>query len=107
MTASGETHVRRIALGAMMALTCAASLVLLDEVHVGPAWVRWTISVVALAAALGVLIVGDLSWERAVAAAEADGLVVGPDAEASRCSLASATPARDEAGTRGDTAPGI
>ncbi|MBV8346189.1 MAG: hypothetical protein JOZ49_01245 [Mycolicibacterium sp.] len=82
MTESGETHVRRIALGAMMALACAASLMLVNEVHVGPAWVHWTISVVALAAALGVLIVADLSWERAVAAAEADGLVVGPDAPA-------------------------
>ena len=96
MTASGEAHVRRIALGAMVALACAASLVLLNEVHVGPSWLRWTISVVALAAALGVLIVGDISWERAVAAAEADGLVVGPDAEASRFSQASATPAPDQ-----------
>lgn len=82
MTASGETHVRCIALGAMMALACAASLMLLNELHVGPAWVYWTISVVALAAALGVLIVADVGWERAVAAAEADGLVVGPHAPA-------------------------
>ncbi|MBV9091844.1 MAG: hypothetical protein JO044_18365 [Mycobacteriaceae bacterium] len=79
MTVSSETQIRRIALGAMIALACASSLVALNETHVGPAWIHWTVSVVALAAALGVLVVADLSWQRAVAAAEADGLVAGAD----------------------------
>jgi hypothetical protein len=77
MTVSAESpaQMRRIALGAMISLTGASSLVLLNEVHVGPTWVHWMISVVALAAALGVLVIADLGWQRAVANAEADGLV--------------------------------
>ncbi len=81
-SAQPPAQVRRIALGAMIALTCASSLVLLNEIHVGPAWVHWAVSLVALAAALGVLMIADLSWQRAVANAEADGLVAGPQADA-------------------------
>ncbi|HME50423.1 hypothetical protein [Mycobacterium sp.] len=76
-SAQTPTQVRRIALAAMMALAGASSLVLLNEIHVGPAWVQWVVSLVALAAALGVLVIADLSWQRAVANAEADGLVAG------------------------------
>jgi hypothetical protein len=68
----------RIAAGAMVALAGASSLVLLDRVHVGPVWVHWVVSLVALAAALGVLVIADLGWQRAVAAAEDDGLVERP-----------------------------
>lgn len=86
MTASATTpaQVRRIALGAMIALASAASLILLNDIHVGPAWVHWTISLVALAAALGVLVIADISWERAVAHAEADGLVAPAEAQRPR-----------------------
>lgn len=68
---------RRIGLGTMLALGCASALVLLNDV--GPVWVRWVVSLVALAAALGVLVIAEVSWQRAVASAEAEGLVAGAD----------------------------
>ena len=84
MSDSALTPMRRVALPAMVALGAVASLVLLNEIHVGPAWVQWAVSLVALAAGLGVIVIGDLSWQRAVANAEADGLVAGPESESSR-----------------------
>lgn len=72
---------RRAAPGAMIAFAGASSLVLVDNIHAGPAWVHWLASLVALLAALGVLVIADLSWQRAVAAAQADGLVAGDRTE--------------------------
>jgi hypothetical protein len=66
---------RRIASGAILALAGASSLVLLADFHVGPAWVHWLGSVVALAAGLGLVIVAELNWQRAISAAAAAGLV--------------------------------
>jgi phosphatidylglycerophosphate synthase len=66
---------RRIALATMLALACASSLVLLADVHVGPAWVHWLGSLVALAAGLGVVVVAERNWQRAISTAAADGLV--------------------------------
>ena len=62
---------RRIALGAMIALAGACSLVLLNALHFGPAWVHWAASPVALAAALPVLVAGELGWAQTVAAMRA------------------------------------
>ena len=66
----------RMALATVLALACASSLVLLADVHVGPAWVHWLGSLVALAAGLGVVVVAERNWQRAISTAAADGLVV-------------------------------
>jgi phosphatidylglycerophosphate synthase len=66
---------RRMALATMFALACASSLVLLADVHIGPAWVHWLGSVIALAAGLGVVVVAERNWQRAISTATADGLV--------------------------------
>ena len=66
---------RRIALAAMLALAGASLLVLLSDLQVGPAWVHWVGSLVAVAAALGVVIVAELSWDRAIDTAKSAGLV--------------------------------
>lgn len=66
---------RRIALAAMLALAGASSLVLLSDFQVGPAWVHWVGSFVAVAAALGVVVIAELSWDRAVDTAKSAGLV--------------------------------
>ncbi|HUO37879.1 MAG TPA: hypothetical protein VMU34_08570 [Mycobacterium sp.] len=68
----------------MLALACASSLVLVDPVGIGPAWVHWVASLVALAAGAGVLVIANLSWQRAVATAQAAGLVASNDIELSR-----------------------
>lgn len=65
---------RRIGLGGIIVLAGASSLILLNDVHAGPA-LHWIASLVALAAAMGVLVVADLRWQRALADAETDGLV--------------------------------
>ena len=65
----------RAALAAMFALAVASSLVLLSDLQVGPAWVHWVGSLVAVAAALGVVVIAELSWERAINTAESAGLV--------------------------------
>ncbi|MET0453168.1 MAG: hypothetical protein ABW137_15170 [Mycobacterium sp.] len=66
---------RRIALTAMVALASASLLVLLNDFEVGPAWVHWLGSLVAVAAALGVVAIAQLTWERAINAAKSAGLV--------------------------------
>jgi hypothetical protein len=66
---------RRLALTAMCALAGAAVLLSLTDAHVGPAWVHWVCSLVALIAALGVVVVAELNWQRAVSSATAVGLV--------------------------------
>jgi hypothetical protein len=65
----------RAALAAMFALAAASSLVLLSDFRVGPAWVHWAGSLVAVAAALGVVVIAELSWDRAINTAESAGLV--------------------------------
>ncbi|MCW2520367.1 MAG: hypothetical protein JWR46_2986 [Mycobacterium sp.] len=65
----------RVALAAMFALAAASSLVLLSDLQVGPAWVHWVGSLVAVAAALGVVVIAELSWDRAINTAESAGLV--------------------------------
>jgi protein-S-isoprenylcysteine O-methyltransferase Ste14 len=66
---------RRIALAAMLALAGASSLVLLSDLQVGPAWVHWVGSLVAVAAALGMVVIAELSWDRAIDTAKSVGLV--------------------------------
>jgi len=66
---------RRIALGAIIALAGGCSLVLLNAIDLGPAWVHGAASLVALTAALAVLVVGELGWQQTVATAQAAGLV--------------------------------
>jgi hypothetical protein len=66
---------RRFAVGAILALAGASSLVLLADFHVGPAWVHWLGSLVALTAGLGVVVVAELNWQRAISTAAAAGLV--------------------------------
>ena len=56
----------RAALVAMFALAAATSLVLLNN---------WVGSLVAIAAAFGVVLIAELSWHRAVSTAESAGLV--------------------------------
>jgi hypothetical protein len=72
---SSHTRRRRIALGAMIALAGACSLVLVNAIHFGPAWGHWAASMVAPAVALALLVVGELGWKQTVATAQAAGLV--------------------------------
>ncbi len=65
----------RVALAAMLALAGASSLMLLSDLQVGPAWVHWIGSLVAVAAALGVVVIAELSWHRAINTAKSAGLV--------------------------------
>ncbi len=65
----------RVALAAMFALAAASSLMLLSDLRVGPAWVHWVGSLVAVAAALGVVVIAELSWDRAINTAKSAGLV--------------------------------
>jgi hypothetical protein len=66
---------RRIALGAMMALFAASSLALLTDFQTGPAWLHWIGSLVALGAALGIVVIAELTWHLAINSATAAGLV--------------------------------
>lgn len=66
---------RRLAVIAILVLAGASSLVLLADVHVGPAWVHWVGSMIALAAGLGVVVIAELNWQRAISTAAAAGLV--------------------------------
>lgn len=70
-----KTDRRRVALVAVLALAGASSLVLLGDLHSGPTWVHWVGSLVAIAAALGVVVIAELSWHRAVTTAMSAGLV--------------------------------
>jgi hypothetical protein len=65
----------RVALAAMFALALASSLVLLSDSQVGPAWVHWVGSLVAVAAAFGVVVIAELGWHRAINTAKSAGLV--------------------------------
>jgi hypothetical protein len=65
----------RVALAAMFALALASSLVLLSDSQFGPVWVHWVGSVVAIAAALGVVVIAELGWHRAINTAKSVGLV--------------------------------
>lgn len=66
---------RRFAVVAVLVLAGASSLVLLADVHVGPAWVHWFGSMIAVAAGLGVVVIAELNWQRAISTAAAAGLV--------------------------------
>jgi membrane protein YdbS with pleckstrin-like domain len=66
---------RRITLAAVLALAAASSLVLVTDLHVGPWWVHWVSSLVAIAAALGVVVIAELGWHRAITTAKMAGLV--------------------------------
>lgn len=69
----------RIVVAAMLVLAAASSMVLLGDVRVGPAWVHWVGSLVAVVAALGVVVIGQLSWDRAIDTAKSAGLVAADD----------------------------
>ncbi|BBZ30133.1 hypothetical protein MMAD_44280 [Mycolicibacterium madagascariense] len=67
---------RRTALVAMLVLAAASSsLMLLSDVSGAPAWVHWVGSIVAACSALGVVIIAELSWDRAIDTAKSAGLV--------------------------------
>ncbi len=66
---------RRITVAAVLALAAASVLVLVTDVHVGPWWVHWVSSLVAITAALGVVVVAELGWHRAITTATKAGLV--------------------------------
>jgi Na+/proline symporter len=68
---------RLIARGAVMAVA-AASLLLLSGPPARPPWLHWIGSLVALAAALGAVVVAELTWQRALSTATAAGLVARP-----------------------------
>ena len=70
-----QTDRRRTVLAAIFALAAASSLVLLDDLRVGPAWLHWVASLVAIGAALGVVVIAELSWGRAISTAKSAGLV--------------------------------
>jgi energy-coupling factor transporter transmembrane protein EcfT len=65
----------RAALVAMFALAAASLLVLLGDGRVGPTWVHWVGSLVAVVAALGVVVIADVGWHRALTSAKSAGLV--------------------------------
>jgi hypothetical protein len=66
----------------MMALVAASSLALLTDFQAGPAWLHWIGSLVALGAALGIVVIAELTWQLAINSATAAGLVSPPAAEA-------------------------
>jgi hypothetical protein len=65
----------RIALAAMLVLAGAASMVVLSDIRIGPAWVHWVGSLVAVCAALGVVVLAQLRWDRAIDTAKSSGLI--------------------------------
>ena len=67
-----------MALGAMITLAAASSLALLNDIHAGPPWLHWIGSLVAVAAALGTVVIAELTWQRAINTATAAGLVEHP-----------------------------
>jgi hypothetical protein len=69
---------RRIALGAMVALVAASSVALLTDFQAGPTWLNWIGTLVALAAALGVVVIAEVTWHLAINSAKAAGLVGPP-----------------------------
>ena len=75
--AARPTHAdrRRFALTSAIAAVSVSLLLLLNDVTVGPAWVYWLGSLVAVSAALGVVLMAQVTWERAINAAESEGLV--------------------------------
>ena len=70
---------RRAALVAMLVLAAASSLVLVSDVAGAPAWVHWVGSMVAACSALGVVMIAELSWDRAIVTAKSAGLVSAAD----------------------------
>ena len=56
---AGHAGRRRIALGAIIALAGGCSLVLLNVIHLGQAWVHGAASLAVLTAALAVLVVAN------------------------------------------------
>jgi hypothetical protein len=76
----------------MIALAAAWSLVLLDRADVGPRWLHWTVALVALAAAMGVLVAGAMGWQHALVAAVAAGIVAGSTGTAAYTVATAATP---------------
>ena len=63
---------RRTTLAGLLALACAACLLLVEA---GPEWARSVASLAAVAAALGAVVIADLNWQRALTRAERAGLV--------------------------------
>lgn len=66
---------RRSALTAILVLAGMSSLVLLGDLRIGPSWVHWLGSLIAVVAALGVVVIVELSWDRAIDTAKSVGLV--------------------------------
>jgi hypothetical protein len=66
---------RRVAIAALIALAGAGSLLVLTHWDAGTAWTHWLGSLVALGTALVVVVIAELTWQRAVHTAAAAGLV--------------------------------
>lgn len=72
---SGAPH-RRDATRLTIALTLAAcALLAVNALHIGPSWMQWAASLVAVIAALAVMVTGELGWERTLSAAQRAGLI--------------------------------
>jgi uncharacterized membrane protein len=65
----------RAALTAMFALATVSSLVLLSDRQISSTWIHWVGSLLAIAAALGIVVIAELTWHRAVTTAMSAGLV--------------------------------
>jgi membrane protein YdbS with pleckstrin-like domain len=76
----------KIPAGAMITLAGASTLALLADFHLGPPWVHWIGSLVALVAALAVVVIAERSWQYQLTAAKDAGLVAGSGGR--RCSRA-------------------
>jgi hypothetical protein len=66
---------RRFALTSIIAVATASLLLLLNDAEASPSWMHWLVSLIGVVAALGVVAVAQVTWERALGAAESEGLV--------------------------------
>ncbi|AFM18877.1 hypothetical protein Mycch_4159 [Mycolicibacterium chubuense NBB4] len=74
-TGDGSRDTRLLGCAAMLALSASLAVMLLATPGSVPAPAYWFASSVALAVALAVLVLGERSWDRMVASAQAAGLV--------------------------------
>jgi len=74
----GHAHfglTRRTAAGAFLALAATASLIVLGQAPLTPAWLNWSANAVALATVLVVLMTALVGWQRMVTSALDDGVI--------------------------------
>lgn len=56
-------------------ILAACALLAVNALQIGPSWIQWTASLVAVIAALAVVVEGELGWERTLSAAQRAGLI--------------------------------